>query len=231
VFHTGCAAVPTALAAGGAGGASGEAVLESIVAGVEVDEYSSHRAIVFFDPLTMQEKNGPTVTDKDLDIHALAWSPDGSTLAVSFNRKKKWQLALWDAKTLQPQGQPLEQGDDEDGAPTFLQYSPDGCLLATGGDDGSVKLWEVASGTRSFEERAHTRPVGTVRFSPDGRRLVSGAWDGGVVVWDVASRSRLREFSHEGIVVACRLSPDGLALDVAEKPEGTDRPRIHRLTL
>ena len=112
-----------------------------------------------------------------------------------------------------------------------LQYSPDGRLLATGGDNGSVKLWEVASGTRSFEERAHTRPVGTVRFSPDGRWLVSGAWDGGVVVWDVASRRRLREFSHEGIVVACRLSPDGLALEVAEKPEGADRPRIHRLAL
>ena len=112
-----------------------------------------------------------------------------------------------------------------------LQYSPDGSLLATGGDDGSVKLWEVASRTCVFEEQAHTRPVGTVAFSADGRRLASGAWDGDVKVWDVATRMRVGECSYDGIVVTCRLSPDGMTLDVAEKPEGSERARIHRLEL
>jgi hypothetical protein len=42
---------------------------------------------------------------------------------------------------------------------------------------------------------------------------------------------RVGAFSYDGIVVACRLSPDGLALDVAEKPEGASSPRIHRLAL
>jgi hypothetical protein len=52
-----------------------------------------------------------------------------------------------------------------------------------------------------------------------------------VKVWDIASRTRVGECSYDGIVVACRLSADGTTLVVAEKPEGSERARMHRLTL
>ena len=67
-----------------------------------------------------------------------------------------------------------------------LAGSPDGRRLATAGQDGSVRLWELATSEQALELHGHDSGVSTVRWSDDGARLVTSSWDGTVRVWALA---------------------------------------------
>lgn len=99
-------------------------------------------------------------------------------------------------------------------------FSPDGKRIATGGDDGAVRLWDTETGSPILEIKAHKRPVDSVSFSPDGRMLLTASGSrltekGGstVRIWDAGSGRLLHElktaspyvmdakFSHDGKLV------------------------------
>ncbi|NOT30246.1 MAG: WD40 repeat domain-containing protein [Planctomycetes bacterium] len=64
-------------------------------------------------------------------------------------------------------------------------FSPDDRWLATGDRDGSVRLWEVESGTLVTTLIGHDLQVLTLAFSPDGTRLASGGRDKTIRLWDM----------------------------------------------
>jgi hypothetical protein len=68
-----------------------------------------------------------------------------------------------------------------------LAYSPDGAVLAAGGNTGDVTLVDVATAKEIGKFRGHRGPVQALSFSADGRMLASGGYDATVVVWDAAS--------------------------------------------
>ena len=91
-----------------------------------------------------------------------------------------------------------------------VDVSPDTKLLLSGGNDGSLHLWEVATGRceRSFQRLNSS--VRSVALSPDRTLAVSGSNDGKVHLCQVSNGTCLRSF--EGIlasIVSVKLSPDG----------------------
>jgi WD40 repeat protein len=56
--------------------------------------------------------------------------------------------------------------------------------LASGSDDNTIKLWDVATGKPITTLKGHTSPVWSVSFSPDGKTLASGSEDNTIKVWN-----------------------------------------------
>jgi WD40 repeat protein len=91
-----------------------------------------------------------------------------------------------------------------------VAFSPDGKLLATGGFDNTIKLWDWPSGKELHTLKGHTDQVYSVAFSPDGNLLASGSKDKTIRLWDPKDGKFVRELKgHGDIVDSVTFSPDG----------------------
>jgi len=89
-------------------------------------------------------------------------------------------------------------------------YSPDGKQIVTGSNDGTAKLWDVATGREIRTFSGHSTYVNSVAYSPDGKQIVTGSADGTAKLWDVATGREIRSFSgHSDVVRSVAFSPDG----------------------
>jgi WD40 repeat protein len=80
-----------------------------------------------------------------------------------------------------------------------LVYAPDGRTLASGADDGTVRLWDVHSGAGELLA-TQGPPIRALAISRSGRYLASGDKAGGLWVWDLREKRLLRQL--EGATAA-----------------------------
>ena len=68
-----------------------------------------------------------------------------------------------------------------------LRPSPDGSLLATAGDDLTVRIWDAVTGRHLHALAGHTRRIWSLAFAPSGDLLASAGDDGVVILWNLPS--------------------------------------------
>jgi len=92
-----------------------------------------------------------------------------------------------------------------------VSFSPDGQRLVSSGFDGTVKVWDAATGRELYSRRIHSNYARSVAFSPDGQRLAFACSDKTVKVWAAATgREELLTLKgHSGPVSSVAFSPDG----------------------
>jgi WD40 repeat protein len=124
-------------------------------------------------------------------VQAMAFSPDAKILAVGGGSSEAdWGIVtLWDAQTHQQLPTQIKGHEGVGVNVTSLAFSPiDNHILAVGGSDKTVELWDVSTGkliTHPLE--AHKFPVTSVAFSPDGKTIASGDSGGVVNLWSAST--------------------------------------------
>jgi WD40 repeat protein len=102
-------------------------------------------------------------------------------------------------------------------------FSPDGSLVASAGADGTLRLWNVATGSAVSVLHGHEDWVLGCTFSPDGSLVASAGADGTLRLWNVATGSDMSVLhGHEDWVLGCTFSPDG-SLVASAGADGTLR--------
>ena len=112
----------------------------------------------------------------------LAFSPDGSLLAGcsrGCNEVRVWDSENWELK--------YELAGHSNNRIESVTFNRDGSRLASGGCDGTVRLWGMQTGKLEFVFDKHDSDTGRIQslqFHPDGRRIISAQCNGEIKVWD-----------------------------------------------
>ena len=93
---------------------------------------------------------------------------------------------------------------------SHASFSPDGKLIASASADGTVRLWDVATGAMLQTLEGYTEDFKAIAFSPDGKQVASASEYAMVHIWDVETGAVLHTFpGYIDIVAAIAFSSDG----------------------
>lgn len=168
----------------------------------------SNKAINLWDVSTGKLLNTLAEDNSAFYFNNKCFSPDGKSIAT-------WQsivCSLWDVVT----GQLVKAITAHESSVNTVHFSPDNQIIATGGKDYTVRLWNANTGQLlNTLDHQDINSLTNVQFSPDGKKIATGGISSGEVhLWEVATGNKLRSFvrhTDNGVYSIC-FSPNGIML-------------------
>jgi WD40 repeat protein/serine/threonine protein kinase len=166
---------------------------------------SAHNGnIRIWDPRTGEEFRRLAGAPGLLGRFALAFSPDGATLAAG---SLDGSVALWDTAHW------VERARLKCPFVNKAEFSPEGSRLVTCSSDSMIRLWNLAQATPAWTVAGHEKGINSVAFSPNGRFVASCGEDCLVKMWDAETGAAVLTCSgHVTGVRDVTFAPDGRAL-------------------
>jgi len=93
-----------------------------------------------------------------------------------------------------------------------VAINPAGTILASGGEDTTIRLWNAADGTLLRTLKGHTGSINSLSFSPGGKILASAGADGNIKLWSLPGGELVKTISTSRSVNCVRVSPGGSLL-------------------
>jgi WD40 repeat protein/serine/threonine protein kinase len=154
-------------------------------------------------------------------ISALAVSEDGT---IGASADLAGTVILWNLDG----GRERARIKDAHAGPIHaLAFSRDGKMLATGGDDRAVRLWQTADEKKKLDLPGHAGPIQCVAFSSDGEKLACACAGSVARLWDTAKGTALAALPESaGQANAVTFSPDGASLAFAVPGAGDKGPSV-----
>ncbi len=156
-------------------------------------------------------KEGPDEDEKEADIQAMAFTPDGKTL-VSGSEDKTVQL--WNTN-----GAKRSTLRGHQGWITTVAFSANGEIVASGDTNKIIKIWDVDTERERSTLIGHKNTINALTFAPEGtplysKCLASGSADGTIRFWDPETGQELITFTvgHTEWVKAVAFFVDGTTL-------------------
>jgi WD40 repeat protein/serine/threonine protein kinase len=178
----------------------------------------SHNAKVFFAAAqNPPERAGPSTVWDALTGVQLGTLADSRFFGeIKSSPDDRWiltirehQALLWDTETLKK----VAASPEHLMLATCGDFSPDSQLLATGGLEGKIILWEIATRRTRGTLGGHTSSIDGLAFSPDGRTLASGS-DLTLNLWNLGTLREAAVFTFESPINKVAFSPGGDLLAV-----------------
>lgn len=163
------------------------------------------------------------------EVHAATFSPNGRRILTVCDE----EVRIYETDTLAgaagrpkylrlPHSQPAKRIDRLQPR-MWAIFSPDSESVLTGGEDGTARLWDAATGAAKGEPLRHDGPVLSLAFSPQGELIVTGSYDGTARIWDAATCRQLgRSLLHLGRVHAVAVRFDKQFVATASSVEVHD---------
>lgn len=170
---------------------------------------ASHETVCIWDAVNGQEVK--VFTHSQSEFRCLAFSPDGKYLAAGADRGPEAARVLWVWDCIQNKQAALI--NHPHGA-LSVAFSSDGTRLATGGRNGTLRLWNATDLSEIPGTRKHPNGVASLQFLPDGKTLISACWNGMIQFWDPVSGKLLGsvQANHPGRtenIISLHCTPDG----------------------
>jgi WD40 repeat protein len=140
-------------------------------------------------------------------VRLVAFTPDGSRAILTYGGC----IQVWDVESGQERPAFGCPGVD---SPTrqALALGPEGRTLLTGSTQGTLQLWNLATGDELLRLMGHTAGVSNLVYAADGRAAISVASDGSVRLWDLHSGAELVQVegaSASAELISPAFLPDG----------------------
>jgi WD40 repeat protein len=127
--------------------------------------------------------------DASFDAEAIDFSPDGKSLCLADSHGALIFTDL-DGRNLHRSPIFFDHTKTESPSARSVVFSPEGDRVAWAGDDGFVRIWDVAQRRLAAQLEGHRGGVNQVLFGRTSRYIVSAGDDGSILTWDVPPLGR-----------------------------------------